>query len=307
VWWKVTVSHLFSKLDFTFGGLDVSAFLMLLRARSFVRQQNPWWCSLAIAGSMAVSACSGDAREVLTPDDVVSIASDTQGLEAGSSLGLWAALLPATAVNPQQSLAENLAVAGATESKFRPRSCFSTQTVGNRVIYAYNKCLTGSGILSGEIQARFQSADVGVDIEITGSVTLGSASLQFSGSTQVRSVDGQREISWRGSISGTRKRQPFVYESQEAWRFAQDGCWTRSGIVNGERGNRSRFSVEHDQLRRCNFQSCPSGRVRVVGNLIRNPNRRFSAELLFDGSTTLRVRDEAGAERLAQLNCNEDP
>jgi hypothetical protein len=259
--------------------------------------------------STQLSACSGDMREVLVPEDVVAVASDAQNIEVGSSVAVWLALFPTSAVNPQLRLADNIVAAKALDVKVRPKNCLTTQVTGNRVTYTYNKCFGALGTveINGQTEARLESADDGIDMALAGGMTFGNAPVQFAGSSQVRIIAGERVLRWQGTVSGTRKKIPFAIESREEWRFAADGCWTRNGFLTGERSNRSQFSAQHDNVRRCDFRTCPSGRVRVVGNLIRNPNRRFAADLLFDGTPTLRVRDEAGQEHTTALSCDEAP
>jgi hypothetical protein len=294
----------FAHRDFTLERLKV------FTTRMAVRVGTPSWFGrgLFVCFGLTLFGCSGPDREVLVPADVINVASDAHRLEASSSLGLWAALFPISSVDPRLGLSANVAAAKSSNLNVRPKSCLVTQVTGNRVQYSYNKCFGPLGLveLNGDVQVRFESADDGIDAELSGTLTLGVAPLQFAGRTRIRTVGAERAVQWEGTVSGSRKKQAFVLDSREEWRFGRDGCWTRTGLVTGERSNRSRFSVEHDQIRRCDFRTCPSGRMRVVGNLIRNPSRRFAADLLFDGTSTLRVRDEAGEEHTAALACDEN-
>jgi hypothetical protein len=264
------------------------------------------------------AACKKDApaKDPEGSDDPALLAEDGTDVAAAETDTevLTSSLVSASVAGGELSLAStdlaggDLGVAGigdGAKAIYFPKGCLdvTADTATSTVTYVFRSCSGPNGIvrLTGTLQAKYAASAGKLVLDLTGNdLVVNRSRVDWAAHAEITSDGAARQMTWKGSVSGTTARGKELSRTNEkvvSWRFGER-CFAVSGVSEGNvRGRYLRTEIA--DFKRCQG-SCPEAGGRIT---ITNAQAKVKVEILFDGTSRASYTTPKGSTTF-DLACN---
>lgn len=248
---------------------------------------------------LGASACTKDEdpKPADSTDDPALLAED--GTDS-SVAEIDAELVTSSLISPTQSggsltlaSTDELGADGAgtqnigdgAKALYFPRTCVSVTAdqPTRTVTYAFDSCTGPNGIfrINGTIKATYTTSPGLLVLDLVGThLQVNRAVVDWSAHAEIKANGTEREMTWKGSLSGTTGKGKTFSRTNEkvvTWRFGER-CYAVSGVSEGKVRDRY-LRTEITGFRRCQG-ACPE----AGGKITISNESKLKVEITFDGT-----------------------